>query len=88
MPDTASTLSTERVIILEQKRTVTVPTWMILETKEDRLVLPLTCFSIEPGIYLKEFGIRSEINVFINANLEVNVTGGVQTEVTPVLSQY
>lgn len=59
-----------------------------LETKEDRLVLPLTCFSIEPGIYLKEFGIRSEINVFINVDSEIKVTGGIQTEVTPVLSQY
>lgn len=59
-----------------------------LETKEDRLVLPLTCFSIEPGIYLEEFGICSEINVFIQADSEVKVTGGIQREITPVLSQY
>ena len=59
-----------------------------LETKEDRLVLPLTCFSIEPGIYLEKFGIRSEINVFIDADSQVNVTGGLQTEVIPVLGQY
>lgn len=47
-----------------------------LETREERLVLPRTCFSIEPGIYLKEFGIRSEINVFITQDSEVRVTGG------------
>ena len=47
-----------------------------LETREERLVLPRTCFSIEPGIYLKEFGIRSEINVFITRDSEVRVTGG------------
>jgi Xaa-Pro aminopeptidase len=59
-----------------------------LETKEDRLVLPRTCFSIEPGIYLEEFGIRSEINVFIDTDAKVHVTGGIQTEITPVLRLY
>ena len=38
-----------------------------LETHDERLVLPRTCFSVEPGIYLEEFGVRSEINVFIDA---------------------
>jgi Xaa-Pro aminopeptidase len=47
-----------------------------LETKEDRTVIPRTCFSIEPGIYLPEFGCRSEINVFVDANKQVHVTGG------------
>jgi Xaa-Pro aminopeptidase len=59
-----------------------------LETKEDRLVLPRTCFSIEPGIYLDEFGVRSEINVFVDADGGVHVTGGIQTEVTPVMIEY
>ena len=59
-----------------------------LETKEDRLVLPRTCFSIEPGIYLDEFGVRSEINVYVDADGKVHVTGGIQTEVTPVLAEY
>ena len=36
-----------------------------LETKEERMVLPRTCFSIEPGIYLPEFGVRSEINIYM-----------------------
>lgn len=56
-----------------------------LETKEERLVMANTCFSIEPGIYLEPFGIRSEINVFIDSESTVHVTGGVQTEVLPIL---
>jgi Xaa-Pro aminopeptidase len=57
-----------------------------LETHEERRVLPRTCFSIEPGIYLPEFGVRSEVNVFIDGACKVHVTGGdPQTEVTPIL---
>ncbi len=59
-----------------------------LETHEDRLLMPATCFSIEPGIYLPEFGVRSEINVFITPEGKVEVTGGLQTEVLPVLARY
>jgi Xaa-Pro dipeptidase len=47
-----------------------------LETKEDRRIMRRTCFSIEPGIYLPEFGVRSEINVYIDAAGKVHVTGG------------
>jgi Xaa-Pro aminopeptidase len=47
-----------------------------LETREERRVLPRTCFSIEPGIYLPEFGVRSEVDVFVDATGEVHVTGG------------
>ena len=36
-----------------------------LETHDERRVAPWTCFSIEPGIYLEEFGVRSEINMFV-----------------------
>lgn len=57
-----------------------------LETHETRLVLPRTLFTIEPGIYLPEFGVRSEIDVFIHADGRVEVTGGpVQTEVVAIL---
>ena len=59
-----------------------------LETREDRRILPETCFSIEPGIYLPEFGVRSEIDVFIEADGKVNVTGGLQQEVIPLLKDY
>ncbi|MGB6430357.1 MAG: M24 family metallopeptidase [Candidatus Acidiferrales bacterium] len=51
-----------------------------LETRDIRLVLPHTCFSIEPGIYLPEFGIRSEVNVFVDDH-EARVTGPIQTEI-------
>jgi Xaa-Pro dipeptidase len=57
-----------------------------LETREERRVLPRTCFSIEPGIYLPEFGVRSEVNVFIDAKSQVHVTGPEpQTEIVPLL---
>jgi Xaa-Pro aminopeptidase len=56
-----------------------------LETKEERLVMPNTCFSIEPGIYMKPFGVRLEVNVFVDGESKVHVTGGVQTEVLPIL---
>jgi Xaa-Pro dipeptidase len=45
-----------------------------LETHDVRRVLPWSCFSIEPGIYLDNFGVRSEINVFIDATTP-RVTG-------------
>src|SRR6185436_58246 len=58
-----------------------------LETHEERRVLPRTCFSVEPGIYLPEFGVRSEINVFVDASKSVHVTGGaLQTAVVPILA--
>jgi Xaa-Pro aminopeptidase len=47
-----------------------------LETRDDRRIIPCTCFSIEPGIYLPEFGVRSEVDVYIDANSKVHVTGG------------
>jgi Xaa-Pro aminopeptidase len=57
-----------------------------LETREERRVLPRTCFSIEPGIYLPEFGVRSEVNVFIDTASKVHVTGGEpQTEILAIL---
>lgn len=59
-----------------------------LETKEERLVMPRTCFSIEPGIYLPEFGVRSEINVYIDENSKVHITGGLQTEVLPIMAKF
>ncbi|WP_180538208.1 M24 family metallopeptidase [Nevskia soli] len=45
-----------------------------LETHDIRRVLPWSCFSIEPGIYLDNFGVRSEINMFIDATTP-RVTG-------------
>jgi Xaa-Pro aminopeptidase len=60
-----------------------------LETREERCVLPRTCFSVEPGIYLEEFGVRSEVNVFVDATEKVHVTGGApQTRIVPVLKSF
>jgi Xaa-Pro aminopeptidase len=50
-----------------------------LETHDERLILPFTCFSVEPGIYLPEFGVRCEVNMMTEPGKAV-VTGPVQTE--------
>lgn len=47
-----------------------------LETHETRRVLSGCCFSVEPGIYLPEFGVRSEVDVFVDRNGKVHVTAG------------
>ena len=39
-----------------------------LETHDTRALVPGLCFSIEPGVYLPEFGVRSEINVVLEEN--------------------
>ncbi|HSQ55664.1 MAG TPA: M24 family metallopeptidase [Gemmata sp.] len=57
-----------------------------LETREDRHIIPRTCFSIEPGIYLPDFGVRSEVDVYIDAKGKVHVTGGdPQSEVQKII---
>ena len=48
-----------------------------LETHDERKVIPWTCFSVEPGIYLPEFGVRLEVDVFVG-DREARVTGEVQ----------
>ncbi len=57
------------------------------ETKDERLLLPSTSFSLEPGIYLPgKFGVRTEIDVFITKNRKVMFTGKEkQKEVIPIL---
>lgn len=60
-----------------------------LEMRDERLVLPGTCFSIEPGIYLPEFGVRSEVDVFVDRDGNVHVTGGdLQHAVIPIMAEY
>ena len=49
------------------------------ENHDERRVSPWTCFSIEPGVYLPEFGVRSEIDMFIG-DREARVTGEIQRE--------
>ena len=51
-----------------------------LETRDEREIIPNTCFSIEPGVYLPgEFGVRSEVNV-LTRNGSAEVTGKIQRE--------
>lgn len=63
-----------------------------LETRETRRILPQTGFSIEPGIYMPNtddggFGVRTEVNVFVDKHAAVHVTGGpIQTEVERLLA--
>jgi Xaa-Pro dipeptidase len=56
-----------------------------LETRDDRQIIPGTCFSIEPGIYLPEFGVRTEVNVYVGEG-EARVTGAIQDEILPLLA--
>ncbi len=51
-----------------------------LEIHDERRILPNSCFSIEPGIYLPEFGVRSEVNVLVRPNA-AEVTGKIQREI-------
>jgi Xaa-Pro dipeptidase len=51
-----------------------------LETRDERTILPNSCFSIEPGIYLPEFGVRSEVNVLVRQG-SAEVTGRIQREI-------
>lgn len=54
-----------------------------LETHDERLILPHTCFSVEPGIYLPEFGVRSEINMMTWPG-KAEVTGRIQRELVRI----
>jgi Xaa-Pro dipeptidase len=51
-----------------------------LEIHDERQILPNSCFSIEPGIYLPEFGVRSEVNILVRPN-RAEVTGKIQREI-------
>ncbi len=58
-----------------------------LETKDNRRIIPHTCFSIEPGIYVYgEFGVRTEVNVYVTDQKDIRVTGTpMQQEIFPIL---
>jgi Xaa-Pro aminopeptidase len=56
-----------------------------LETHDVRRLIPNTCNSVEPGIYLPEFGVRSEVNVYIG-DREARVTGAIQKEILALLA--
>jgi Xaa-Pro dipeptidase len=54
-----------------------------LETHDERLLLPNTCFSVEPGIYLPEFGVRSEVDMMTSPG-RAWVTGKIQRELVRI----
>ena len=55
------------------------------ETQDSRILLPATCCSMEPGIYLPEFGIRSEVSLLVHEH-DVEVTGTpVQEEIVALM---
>lgn len=58
-----------------------------LETHDQREIIPETCFSVEPGIYLPgEFGVRLEINVYISKQKEVIIPGTpIQQEIVRIV---
>ena len=59
-----------------------------LETRDRRTLIPGVCFSIEPGIYLSDFGVRTEIDVFLAGRGKDGVivtTAPVQNQVLPLL---
>jgi len=51
-----------------------------LEVHDERQILANSCFSIEPGIYMPEFGVRSEVNVMVRPKT-AEVTGKIQNEI-------
>jgi Xaa-Pro aminopeptidase len=56
-----------------------------LETFDERHLIPRTCNSVEPGIYLPEFGVRSEVDVYVGEK-EAQVTGALQSEILALLA--
>jgi Xaa-Pro dipeptidase len=56
-----------------------------LETHDVRHLIPRTCNSVEPGIYLPEFGMRTEVDVYVDGK-EARVTGALQQEILPLLA--
>src|SRR5262249_31973451 len=54
-----------------------------LEVHDERLILPNSCFSIEPGIYFPEFGVRSEVNMLVRSG-RAEVTGKMQSDIVVI----
>jgi Xaa-Pro aminopeptidase len=53
-----------------------------LEMHDVRPILPCTCFSIEPGIYLPgEFGVRLEFDLLIHKDGKVQISGCEQDQI-------
>jgi len=46
-----------------------------VEFPDNRFILPFSCFSIEPGLYKKDFGMRTEINIYITGDYLPIISG-------------
>ena len=55
------------------------------EMRDDRRIIPHTCFSIEPGIYFPEFGVRTEVDMYVDER-EARVTGEIQQAIIPIMA--
>ena len=59
-----------------------------LETQDNRRLMVGTCFSIEPGVYLKgDFGVRSEVDVYLADDGPLVTGGPIQEHVVPILGR-
>ena len=59
-----------------------------LETEDHRMLIPNTCFSVEPGIYLPgRFGVRSELDMYIENGIAKISADAIQSEVVPLLAR-
>lgn len=56
-----------------------------METRDVRHLIPHTCNSVEPGIYMPDFGMRTEVDVYVDVK-DARVTGAIQTEILPLLA--
>src|SRR5216683_610070 len=60
-----------------------------LETRDHRMLIEQTCFSVEPGIYLNgRFGIRSELDMTIEDGHADVSAAPAQDEIIPLLSRF
>jgi Xaa-Pro aminopeptidase len=59
-----------------------------LETKDERIIIKGSCFSIEPGIYMPDdkIGFRTEIDAFVTDEGNIEVVGAIQENIVKILS--
>jgi Xaa-Pro aminopeptidase len=57
-----------------------------LETRDERTLIPDTGFSIEPGVYQPAFGVRSEIDMYIDAQGKARVSSPIQRALPALLA--
>jgi len=56
-----------------------------LETRDEREILPGSCFTLEPGLYFADYGMRSEIDVYVGEDTIHIYTQPLQQEIVPIL---